>query len=302
MSELNQDLVQKLAEHLARLPDLKTRSYRHQSWMTPLQIVDWATRRGYSELSAKTIDKELITLWRSTPELGVRPAKYPDRATLSRIWGHVDCVGVGPPDLATTVEGAQPGYEDLEFPKNTPIVFLSHSMVDVHFSSRVRLYLHCQGFGVWLSGAELLKECALFEDVQIALESSDILLVLLTANSLSSAWVDTEIETALGLDKPVYFVVDTCDDAVMHLMMTWQPGSPPTFDDDSLDEVEKEFCRQAHPERCEKFRQGATMFLQNLREERLYLYPKLPSGWKGEAKPGDFQELVTFWKKKSQVV
>jgi hypothetical protein len=285
----------KLVEHLRTLPDIASRSDRHESWMSASQIRDWWATWAEPTMTAEEIDRALVARWHADSQCPIRPAKYPGRTTLFRLWGHRDRVGTGPGDLQPELTSRALELEDISLPWDTPQIFVCHSSLDLHLAARVRLALGHRKVRAWLAEAELREGDFIFEGVRAALLSSDAMLALVTTYSLSSAWVDTEIRTALGLEKPIGMLVDTSDDELMELVATWSPGNPPTFDNARLESLERKFSRVATETRKKKFREGAIMLLHCLGDFHLGLYPRRPAGWSGSDVFASFDELIDRW-------
>src|SRR5262249_50252761 len=148
---------------------------------------------------------------------------------------------------------------------NAPQVFVSYSFRDMHLAARMRLTLGREyGFRPWLASEMLEKEGLIFEGVRAALESSAWILILLTRHSLGSAWIDTEVNTALGLSrvedsivsdnrmkKPVVFVADANDSDLLNVLGSLSPDRDVMFAPGYLDPLLVAFSRvETETHRC----------------------------------------------------
>ena len=95
-----------------------------------------------------------------------------------------------------------------------PRVFLSHSHSDKRLARRIYEYLDSEGIKVWLDEAELRFGDSLISKLRIAIDSVDILLALISINSINSEWVNKEIEIAMNQEidsKRVKVIPLLCD-------------------------------------------------------------------------------------------
>ena len=91
MKKEEQQFIEALTQHLRKLPDVKTRKERHESWMTAEEMVDWWSQEHGEDRNHETIDSMLRSWWSiDRQSRTIRPAKYPDRNTACRLWGHVE--------------------------------------------------------------------------------------------------------------------------------------------------------------------------------------------------------------------
>jgi len=77
-------------------------------------------------------------------------------------------------------------------------VFLSHNAVDKPFVRRLARDLVLRGIRVWLDEAELLVGDSLLTKIASAIEEMEYLAVILSPNSVGSAWVQRELEIAMS--------------------------------------------------------------------------------------------------------
>jgi hypothetical protein len=80
-----------------------------------------------------------------------------------------------------------------------PKVFLSHSHPDKPFVRQLAADLNAFGVQVWLDEAEINVGDSLIEKISTAIDNVDYLAVVLSPHSISSRWVQEELEQALGL-------------------------------------------------------------------------------------------------------
>jgi TIR domain-containing protein len=76
-------------------------------------------------------------------------------------------------------------------------VFLSHNSQDKAFARRLTQDLEQAGLHVWLDEAEMRVGDSLLDRIQVAIDSADYLLVILSAQSVASEWVKREVEIAM---------------------------------------------------------------------------------------------------------
>lgn len=77
-------------------------------------------------------------------------------------------------------------------------VFVSYARADESVARQVAEALQAAGLGVWIDAWELASGDSIAQRVQQAVESSDILLVLLSPRSVASRWVQSELNAALS--------------------------------------------------------------------------------------------------------
>jgi len=76
-------------------------------------------------------------------------------------------------------------------------VFLSHSTKDRHFVERLAQDLDSRGISVWFSEWEIKVGDSLNDRINTAISESGYLAVILSENSVNSAWVKKELNAAL---------------------------------------------------------------------------------------------------------
>jgi hypothetical protein len=75
-------------------------------------------------------------------------------------------------------------------------VFISHSHKDHEFVARLNAALRERGIRTWFSHEEILPGSKLSESIFSAIDSFDRLIVVLSKNSMSSQWVNSELHRA----------------------------------------------------------------------------------------------------------
>ena len=75
-------------------------------------------------------------------------------------------------------------------------VFISYAQRDSGIAERLVDALQSVGLSVWLDRESLAPGTLITEEISQAIQSADAVLVLVTENSLASAWVQREIELA----------------------------------------------------------------------------------------------------------
>jgi hypothetical protein len=81
---------------------------------------------------------------------------------------------------------------------NVPQVFISHSSEDKPRVRKLANDLMREGISVWIDEAEIKIGDSILEKINQALLYSDVVLALLSKNSIKSSWVRKEIETAFS--------------------------------------------------------------------------------------------------------
>ena len=79
-----------------------------------------------------------------------------------------------------------------------PKIFLSHNAADKPFVRRLARDLENQGIGYWLDEAEIKIGESLIEKIRDGIDNVDYVAVILSQNSIASAWVQREIDVAMN--------------------------------------------------------------------------------------------------------
>lgn len=102
--------------------------------------------------------------------------------------------------------------------------FVSYSAQDDEFAWKVYLDLQHQGVPCWFAPERLKIGAPIRSSLDDAIHLQDKLLVVLSENSVKSAWVEKEVETAFDIeckqDRIVLFPI-RLDDAVMDINKGW---------------------------------------------------------------------------------
>lgn len=77
-------------------------------------------------------------------------------------------------------------------------VFLCHSSLDKPFCRKLTNDLVFEGIGVWIDEAEMKVGDSLFGKIQQAIDETDFLVAVLSANSLKSRWCQEELRQAMA--------------------------------------------------------------------------------------------------------
>jgi hypothetical protein len=80
-----------------------------------------------------------------------------------------------------------------------PQLFLSHSWKDKFFVNKLAEQLAACGVEVWVDSAELKVGDSLFQSVSKAIADNDHFAIILSHNSVSSNWVQRELQLAMNL-------------------------------------------------------------------------------------------------------
>jgi hypothetical protein len=104
-----------------------------------------------------------------------------------------NALGCGVPDAwITNIPALLGAMEPIQFYS----CFLSHSSIDKPFARRLHSRLRDEGLRVWFDEVDMRSGRKLFEQVDEAIRVHDKLLIVLSADSMSSEWVKTEIRRA----------------------------------------------------------------------------------------------------------
>jgi hypothetical protein len=88
---------------------------------------------------------------------------------------------------------------NLALAPDVPQIFICHASSDKAHARRLAHALSGQGFRVWIDEAEIKPGDSLIEKIESGIFTSRNLVVLLTANSVSSRWCKEELRMALAL-------------------------------------------------------------------------------------------------------
>ena len=225
------------------------------------------------------------------------------------LWGHEECVRAGDPDLNELAAKPLLEFESIPIAVGAPQIFVSYSLRDVHFASRVRWVISRDGMRTWIAGGEVRKDQMLVEGVKYALNSSVAVVGLLSRHSLSSAWFDTELYSALHLGKRVILACDSTDEVLMEILGKWNPSDFykfSTFEKERLLRLMYQLGGTLSESRFSKYQTSAEAFLLGLRTWSevtthtepqkncdLTVFPRRPMDWEGNDR---FKDFEVTWK------
>ncbi|MDP7216202.1 MAG: TIR domain-containing protein [Rhodospirillales bacterium] len=98
-----------------------------------------------------------------------------------------------------------------------PRVFLSHSSSDKLLVTRLADDLKAEGIGVWLDDDEILPGDSIAQNIQLGLDDSDLLVLVLSRKSVRSGWVEKEWQAHIAdeaTSRKVHIVpvlIEDCD-------------------------------------------------------------------------------------------
>ena len=297
MSKLQPVFLKNLVEELKRLPKKTAQEERHQSWMTADQILDWWKTWSSTDYTAEELDNELRVLWSSSDDFPLRPAKYPSRIGISRLWGHINNVTKGPSDLKDTLTGTPLEFERIPLAVDAPRIFISHSFQDVHLASRMRLLLGMNGLRAWLAEAALESGGLIFEGVKAAVESSEAIIGIFTKHSIGAPWFMTEIFHSTTLGKPVILAADSTDRELMDLLSTWKHGESSSINEQILSRLNRNVQGLMSTDRYKNYVSNALYTMKNINnfggfKFDLTIYPRRKIDWQSVNKYEDFDHTI----------
>lgn len=295
MLQIDEDFFQSIVDFLFGIQEPEDPKDRDQKWRTANELLVERPQLRSQFNDGAELDSALCARFLADGKTcPIRPAYYPGRTTLSRLWGHRIRVDDGPDNLDVMLKAHPYPHERLKIDENidAPVVFLSHALADHHFAGRLRLALARESIRSWIAEGELNDGCKLFEAIDLSLRHCNAVLVLVSSFSLSSAWVDTEVHSAHERNKPVMAIVDASDTAIGEFLEGWKTVSkwlekPEGIQ--ALSNVLKRFLETApKASRVLKFRDGVDSTLNSLTlAGRIAFYPDTPEelahhGWIGQ--------------------
>jgi hypothetical protein len=238
--DINHDFLERLEACLRALPSPTQGQNRNLSWMAAREIKE---ALGL-DMGSDALDSLLLASWESGGLGKIRPAKYPHETNLFRLWGHEDVVGIRdrseiePRRLETFTR-----FDPLVLPDSAPEVFLSFSSHDVDLAQDLRFFLGKQKIRTWMYQAVPSREL-IVEAVRGAIERCHALVVLLTCNSLGSAWVYSEVHFAsLEIRKPIWAIVDGQDSDLIQLVRAFDPEKSKCLPQDAIAGLKQKYAR-----------------------------------------------------------
>src|SRR5688572_20697756 len=88
-------------------------------------------------------------------------------------------------------------------PEKQPHIFISYSRVDKNFALRLAHELRAAGFRIWLDQLDIPPGARWDAEVESALQSCEIFLIILTPASMASENVKDEIGYAIDSNKRI---------------------------------------------------------------------------------------------------
>ncbi|HET6254488.1 MAG TPA: toll/interleukin-1 receptor domain-containing protein [Puia sp.] len=271
--------LSRLELHLLTLPSWREHKDRNDSWMTSKEIAKWYSDSGYSQYPPAEIEDYLLDKWKNKSLTNIRPAKYPNLINMQRLWGHTEKVYPQPEHLDPwKSDELQKLKKIAALPPDAPSAFLSHSQKDFDLAKQVRQTLG-ENYGVdtWLFESELNKDENIFGSVHLGLVHCDATMVLLTSNSIGSAWIHTEIVTAANtLNKKIITLTDAGDQALMLAVDSYLKN--PEYSEDRLaDILERYKQKEQNEHRIDEFKTNATNILNFLHlYSNFCVFPSIP--------------------------
>lgn len=299
LSDSDFDLI---VSFLEKLPERTDPSKRKQCWQTADELLSlFPPEHGLG--TAKELDAALCARFLAKEDCPVRFAYYPDEDSCRRLRGHTKVVGSRPgrKELRVKLEQKPFPLEPDYVGETVRPVFLSHAIGDHHFAARVRLNLARHGIRSWLAEGDLHDENqTLFEAVEASLHRCYALIMLVSSISVSSAWVFTEAQSALGEGKGVFALIDASDAPICKFLRGWSLAnkSPKWLDGNdgiqALSDVLERYMGAAPPKtRVLKFRKEVESTLYSLTMTGcVAFYPDVPLEWDDRTRWKGFESVV----------
>jgi hypothetical protein len=86
-------------------------------------------------------------------------------------------------------------------------VFISYSYKDRSFVNKFAADLKSRAVDIWIDQYEILPGESIRRALEDAIERIDIFLLVLSPNSISSRWVQEELDMIIGKEEPVLIPV-----------------------------------------------------------------------------------------------
>ena len=269
--------IAKLEEELLKLPSYMKQDERNDSWMTSREIAECFSARGYGEYNEDDIESFLLDELKKGNLINIRSAKYPNLLNMDTLWGHHKNLFPLSEENLPWKTTDEEKLDDLDIAKDAPRLFLSHSYKDFEFAKEVRQMLATHGFNTWMFENELGKGSHVFGAVKLGIIHCDAVVVLLTSNSLGSAWIDTEAQSANTFYKKKVITLINGNDKDLFLVVTAylnKEGNVQTSLDTLLEKYKQ---METGGNRIDSFKKNATNILGFL---HLYsdfsVYPPMP--------------------------
>lgn len=272
---MNNYLLEKLEEKLKGLPSWKEQKIREDSWITSDEIADWFVKQQYGEFTESQIEDFLVNQWENDKLRNIRPAKYPHSKNFRTLWGHIDKVyPLEKNKIQLRKINPKMYSSQKQLSSDAPIIFLSHSLFDFDYAKQVSKKINethkCR---TWLCEEDLDVNSFINQEIRDSISQCDALVVLLTYNSLGSAYVHTEIQIAVEKLIPV---IKSNDKDIMEVLDAYEKD-PVKPDLDSLLSKYKQTEQDKH--RIERYEKNAKNILNIIQgNQSIVLYPDVPLG------------------------
>ncbi len=107
-------------------------------------------------------------------------------------------------------------------------VFISHATKDGKLARQLANDLHKEGFKVWIATDSILPGEGWVEAISRGLQTSEILLVLLSHQAVESKWVRAEMDVAIDRERAgniqiIPLQIEVCETSNSHFE-GWFPG------------------------------------------------------------------------------
>lgn len=276
----DEDFIIKLEKELLELPSYKGHAERNDSWMISKEIAECFLQKFNIKYDEKDIEEFLLSECKNGKLKNIRPAKYPNLKTMHTLWAHLQ--NTFPLETANLLwkTNKKKKLPEIKLPEGAPIVFLSHSEKDFELAKKVRQTLgESYGLETWLFEKELNKDVNIFASVRLGIMHCDAVILLLTSNSIGSAWIDTEIQSANEFyKKKIFTLVDGGDEDLLIVIDTYLKNNS-TNSNEVFDKIlEKYKSIEDSQHRVENFRKNATNILGYLHLYSTFsIYPPMNS-------------------------
>lgn len=268
----------KLEQELLKLPSYKIQSERNDSWMTSKEIADIFLHQFNNKYNEEDIENFLLREYKNGKLNNIRPAKYPNLKTMHTLWGHKEKTFPLEVENLLWKTDAKRRLPKIKLPNGAPSVFLSHSAKDFKLAKKVRQTLgEDYGFEAWLFEKELGKAANIFGSVKLGVIHCDAVILLLTSNSIGSAWIDTEIQSANEFyKKKIYTLVDGNDKDLLLVIDTYLTYKSNVSNDMFNKILEKYKLLEGSKHRIDNFKKNATNILGYLDlYSKFSIYPSM---------------------------
>jgi hypothetical protein len=193
----------------------------------------------------------------------------------------------------------EPAEVDLPDPATSPLVFLSHTALDEDLTASIARSLSTMGVRTWLFEAEITEGADIADSVREALDDVDCVVCVVTARSINSLWVLTELHTRVEGANRVALVLDTTDPLLVQLFETaTYPHPDSMFDtsvecsDDLVEQMRRHYARLEVSSRVDRYGQvrdflATVPYCLRLTDDApaawgpMYGFPWVPNDWSG---------------------